>query len=90
MGSREVRSDNLQVDQDTSLFGNTLIDDTLNINGEFDYNGNNPARFNSPIHSAGISSFTQAFIDTLTVGEDIVGTARTALRVPRELTLERQ
>ena len=81
--AREVRSDNLQVDQDTTLLGNTLIDDTLNINGEFDYNGNNPARFNSPIHSAGISSFTQAFIDVLTVGQDIVGTSGTALRAKR-------
>ena len=80
---REVRSDSLRVEQDTTLLGNTTIEDTLNINADLNYNGQAAAAFNTPINASGISSFTSLFVENLTVAEDIVGTARTALRAKR-------
>ena len=52
----------------------TFINDSIHVYTNF------PALFETPIHATGISSFRSIFVDNLTVGEDIVGTAITALR----------
>lgn len=77
---RDVRSENLTVETQTDLSGNTTINDTLQIDATLAYNGASAAAFNSPINAGGISSFTSAFINNLTVGEDILGTASTSIR----------
>lgn len=81
--ARDVRIDSIDVETTTDLSGTTTIEDILNINANLNYNGAEAAAFNTPINASGISSFTNIFVENLTVAEDIVGTARTALRAKR-------
>ena len=56
---------------------------TFQLGGKLIYQSIEPAEFVTPIHAAGISSFRSLFADNLTVANDIVGTALTALQSKR-------
>ncbi len=56
---------------------------TFQFGGRLEYRADDPAEFHTPIHASGISSFRTLFAENLTVANDIVGTAVTALQSKR-------